>query len=132
MGNFFSGHPHPSTSSSPAASISPPSAVEIRTMNDKLKLLQNHALVLLVYSNHCAPCIAFKPQFNAFVKKYGHKYKSRGICHFAQESISLNLSPNVRAIPTLLFFKRGSKTPFLETHGNMKDLFKGIQQMTRM
>ena len=105
-------------------------AHEIQTLAQKQRLLQKGNLVLLVYSEHCGPCRVFKPQYNAFIQNHGQKY--RKLCYFAQECISLGLSPNVSAIPTLLFFKQGTKRPFLETHGNQKDLFKGLQQMTRI
>jgi thiol-disulfide isomerase/thioredoxin len=110
MGNLFS--------QSQAAKIyrSNSSKNTITSIAQKKILLNSKNIVVLVYSETCPPCQRFKPLFENFIDSYKSKYKN--VCSFYKESVSLNFTPEVQYLPSLVFYKKGNPTPVLVEIGS--------------
>jgi len=78
----------------------------IKSREDKLILIkQNRLCVVDVWGEWCGPCKSLAPHFEGLAKKYNKP----GLCVLAKESADLQLSPDVKGVPTIQFFLDGKK-----------------------
>ena len=55
----------------------------------------------------CGPCLAFSPVLDKFAEEQGDKVKVAKVNIDSEENQSIGARYNIRAIPTLLWFKDG-------------------------
>lgn len=76
----------------------------ITTREQKQSLIGgNRVCVIDVHADWCGPCKQIAPMYVELAKKYSRP----GVCVLAKENIELELSQNIRGVPTFLFFKDG-------------------------
>lgn len=120
-----------SASNAPRISKSPSRSSRrntITSLPQKRELLNSKNIVVLVYSNTCPPCQRFKPLFEKFIASNKNKYAEK--CSFYKESVTLEFTPEVRYLPSLVFYKKGRSTPVrVEVASTIPNLQKLIHKV---
>jgi len=90
--------------------------IEIQSAQHKKKLLSDYGIVtVMVYGTWCGPCKIVKPKYCDFAKTNMAK------CYFALEDVDLKLTPDIKAVPSLLVYKRGRLAHTIKG-GNLEEL----------
>ncbi|MBD3227030.1 MAG: thioredoxin fold domain-containing protein [Candidatus Lokiarchaeota archaeon] len=95
------------------------------------QIIQNHDVVLVDFSSKfCGPCQFQHKELDKLKHKLGDKIKII--------SVEMNRNPdlaikyNIRATPTLMFFKNGKKIRFKSRSQGRMDRFIGLRKMQQM
>ena len=90
--------------------------IEIQSEQHKKKILSDYAIVtVMIYGTWCGPCKVFKPKYYEFAK--GNLAKS----YFALEDVDLKLTSDIKAVPSLLVYKKGRLAHVIKG-GNLEEL----------
>jgi len=78
---------------------------EIRSKEHKKEFVNKHKVCLIdVYASWCGPCGIIEPEFKRIFKEY----HIDGVCGIAKEDAEKGFSPNVKVVPTFMFYVDGN------------------------
>ena len=73
----------------------------IQNINDKKQLINSNKLVIVyIWGDFCGPCKHIAPRY----EELSNKYNDGGNVILAKENVNLQLSSNVRGVPTFHFY----------------------------
>lgn len=104
----------------------PSKVVPIQSVQHKNELITSiRNLCIDVYADWCEPCKMAAPLFEELAEKYC------GGCVFAKENSDNGFSPDVKGVPTFLFFSNGTLVHTV-TGADMVEIEETIRKMLQL
>lgn len=81
-----------------------PHILHVTSLEQKRHLIERNAICVVdIWGSWCAPCKALNGPYTRMAEKYG----TPGKIAFLKEDVTLELSPSVKAVPTIHFYVKG-------------------------
>jgi thiol-disulfide isomerase/thioredoxin len=99
--------------------------IPIQSLQHKKNILNEWGtVVIMIYGKWCGPCKEFKPKFAEYARQHMNRI------YFALEDVDLGFTPTVKAVPSLLIYRRGQLIKNI-TGGNLQELHTDLMNLTQ-